>query len=461
MKDETLQNQNETQNLNPATPLSVNNEETKNTENETAETEINEELLPQFKGWKGKSAQFIASQIVSLFGSMLVRYAIMWYVTLQTKSGGAITLMTLCIFLPQMLISLFAGVWADKFSRKTLIMISDLFIASSSLILALYFLLGGTHIWMMFFVTALSSLGTGVQMPAINAFVSQIVPKNKLVKVNSILTSLQSVIQLLAPAISAFLVVAVDLYYLFGIDVITAVTAVIIILFLKVNPYKKSDEKKHIFTDFKDGVKYVAKHKYLRDLMLYMTFLMMFLTPIAMLTTLQITRTFGANLDESALYLYLAIAEIAFSAGMILGGVIMGITGGFKNRGHSISLATVAFGVLTVLLGLAGFLQIFYFYVAIMFIIGIFLPLFNVSTVTLVQENVELSMMGRVFGFYTIVNSTIMPLAMLGYGPLSDVLSIEWILIITGIIQALFLIFALKGSWNKIKQNKKIEPVQK
>lgn len=400
----------------------------------------------QFSGWKSKSAQFITSQTVSLFGSAIVRYAIMWHIVLSTHSGIMTTLITLCVFLPQMLISLFAGVWADKYSRKMLIMTSDLFIAASSLMLALYFLFGGTHIWMMFVVTALSSLGTGVQTPAVNAFIPQIVPKEKLGKVNSIISSTQSITFLLAPALSGVLLANVDMFWIFGIDVVTACTAVLIVLFLKVAPHKSTASDNHPFTDLKEGMKYVVSHKFLLQLLTFMTLLMFCVTPVAMLTTLQVTRLYGDD------YFYLTGVEVAFSAGMILGGVVMGVTGGFKNRGHTISLVTIVTAVFGAFLGVIGILGLnFYVYAAILFILGLFIPALNISAMTLAQENVEPDKMGRVFGIYSIVNSAIMPLAMLFLGPLADVISIEWILIVANICQAVLLIFALKGSWNKLK----------
>ena len=74
------------------------------------------------KTWKKKAGLFLTSQAVSLFGSSLVQYAIIWYITLETQSGVMTTLATLCGFIPQVLISLFAGVWADKYNKKKLIM---------------------------------------------------------------------------------------------------------------------------------------------------------------------------------------------------------------------------------------------------------------------------------------------------------------------------------------------------
>src|SRR5512134_2369803 len=93
-------------------------------------------------GWKKKTAIFLSSQTLSLFGSMLVQYAIIWYVTLATQSGTVLTISTIAGFLPQIVISLFAGVWADRYPRKRLIIAADVLTATSTLALALFFLSG-------------------------------------------------------------------------------------------------------------------------------------------------------------------------------------------------------------------------------------------------------------------------------------------------------------------------------
>ena len=89
--------------------------------------------------WKSHIARFLSAQTISLLGSSIVQYAIIWYITLTTSSGKMITLSTLCGFLPQILISLFAGVWIDRYSRKGIVMITDCLIASATLILAIFF----------------------------------------------------------------------------------------------------------------------------------------------------------------------------------------------------------------------------------------------------------------------------------------------------------------------------------
>ena len=96
----------------------------------------------KYEKWQRQTALFLGSQTISLFGSSLVQYAIFWYLTLETQSGVIMTLSTIFGFLPTFFISPFAGVWADRYNRKRLIVLSDGIIALSTLVLVLLFLAG-------------------------------------------------------------------------------------------------------------------------------------------------------------------------------------------------------------------------------------------------------------------------------------------------------------------------------
>ena len=134
--------------------------------------------------WKTKIALFLTGQTISLFGSCLVQYAIVWYITLTTQSGIMMMISTLCGFLPQVLISLFAGVWADRYHRKRLIICADTLTAVSTLILAILFLAGQGSLWLIFLVSGIRSIGQGIQTPAVQAVIPLLVPQDKLMKVN-------------------------------------------------------------------------------------------------------------------------------------------------------------------------------------------------------------------------------------------------------------------------------------
>jgi len=72
-----------------------------------------------------KIVLFLISQNVSLFGSSVVGYAIIWYITLETSSGTWLMLSTICALVPQVIVSLWGGVLADRYNRKHLIMLTD------------------------------------------------------------------------------------------------------------------------------------------------------------------------------------------------------------------------------------------------------------------------------------------------------------------------------------------------
>ena len=72
------------------------------------------------KNWKKHIIMFLLGQNISLLGSSLVQYAIIWHITMTTLSGFMMSLSVICSFLPAFFISPFAGVWADKYSKKTI-----------------------------------------------------------------------------------------------------------------------------------------------------------------------------------------------------------------------------------------------------------------------------------------------------------------------------------------------------
>lgn len=385
--------------------------------------------------WRQKAGLFLSSQAISLFGSSLVQYAIIWYITLETQSGTMTTLATLFGFIPQVLITLFAGVWADRYSKKMLIILADGAIACSTLIIALLFLAGIDSMWLLFLALGIRSLGSGIQTPTTTSFIPEIVPENKLMRVNGVNSTIQSIMLLLSPAASGALLANVELGYIFFIDVITAVIGISVFSFVKVDRRDKASEKVDYFSSIKEGVAYTKNHRLVSRMMVYLVLCNILMAPLALLTTLMVTRTFGSD------PWYLTLNEIVFSVGSILGGVLISSWGGFRNKIHTIGLGCLLCGTFAVLMGLpfpfAG-------YLAWMGLTGITMPMFNTPFITLFQEHVDSDMQGRVFSLISVVTGTIMPLAMVGFGPLADRVKIEYILIVTGILFIIGTVFLIR-----------------
>lgn len=387
--------------------------------------------------WKKNVILFLLSQTISIFGTFLVMYAITWYITLNTKSGVMMTISILCSFLPTFFLSPFAGVWADRYNRKILIMLSDSFIAISTLVMAILFLLGHGSIILLFVMSALRAVGSGIQTPAVGAFIPQIVPGNHLTRINGINGTIQAMVMLVSPMVSGLLLTVTTIETIFFIDVVTAALAVIVLLlFLKVPAHAKAQSREKIsyFKDLQEGIAYIRNHSYVKRFFLFCAFFFFLAAPPAFLTPLQVTRSFGGEVWR------LTAIEIAFSVGMTLGGVMMASWGGLRNKVHTMALSSFIISACTIGLGIA---PLFGLYLAIMGITGLCMPIFNTPSTVLLQEKVEPDFLGRVFGVMSMISSSMMPLGMLIFGPAADIIRIEWLLVGSGIllfIQSFFLI---------------------
>ncbi|HET7839886.1 MAG TPA: MFS transporter [Rectinemataceae bacterium] len=376
--------------------------------------------------WRRVFVSFILSQTLSLLGSSLVQYAIVWYVTLRTQSGLMMTLITVFAFLPAFFLSPFAGVWADRHDRKRIIMLADGGIALVTLALALLFMAGQQGIWLLLLASALRAVGGAIQGPAVGAILPQIVPEGELLRANGIVGTIQSTIMLVSPMASGALLTFAPIQTVFFIDVATAALAIGVLLFIvRIAPHAKALEKAEAgyFADMRAGLRYIREHRYLTTFFTYLALFLFMITPAAFLTPLQVTRNFGAEVWR------LSAIEIAFSAGMMLGGAAISIWAGFRNRMRTMVFANLAMALCTIALGL---LPWFWPYIAVMGIFGIALPFFNSPSATMIQEHVEQDFLGRVFSVFTMLQTSLMPLGMLLFGPLADRIRVEWLLLGTG-----------------------------
>lgn len=384
--------------------------------------------------WKYKITGFLCAQTMSLMGSAIVQYAIVWYITLSTSSGKMLTISTLCGFVPQILISLFAGVWADRYDKKKLIMLSDAMIAVTTLILALLFMSGSKNIWFLFIALIVRSVGSGIQMPAVNAMIPRIVPGERLMRINGINGTLNSMILFLSPAVSAAVLSMASLEAALFIDVVTAVIGITITASLQL-PSGASREKREISgtQQLREGFSYLRSSIPVRRLLVFHLFVLFFVSPFAFLTPLLVSRTFGPEVYR------LMASEMTYSIGSVLGGILIASWGGLKNRLHTVLLATAVYGLLMLTM---GGVPVFFIYLVVNLLSGVTAPCYNSPVTVYLQENVEPELHGRVFGFVQVIASCAFPLGMMIFGPAADMVRIQYILIGNG---AVLILLALYG----------------
>lgn len=378
--------------------------------------------------WKSRAILFLVSQSVTLFGSTLVQMAIVWYVTLNTSSGVWVAAFSVCSYLPEFLISFFGGVWADRYHRKKLIIGADFLIAIVTLTMMLlmpYIADQSILLWALLFMSILRSLGAGVQTPAVNAVIPQLVPTDQLMRFNGFNATMQSVVRFAAPAAAGVVLTISTLRSTLSIDILTAALGIGLLSCVLIPYERKPIEEASILTDLKAGISYAFSDRLIGRLLIIYGLFVFLCVPAGFLAGLLVSRVYGDT------YGYLTLVELVGFAGMMIGGVLMSTWGGFKNRKATLLLGVAVFGAMAILMGLS---TNFIFYLALMALYGVALTMVQTAITTLLQEKAETSMQGRVFGLLGSMYSGCMPTGMAIFGPLADIIPLQWIMIASGIM---------------------------
>lgn len=388
---------------------------------------------------------FIISQSVSLLGSMLVMYAIMWHITLTTKSGFMMTIYVLTMFLPALFISPFAGVWADRLNKKKVMITADLTIAIFTLLIAVLFLFNIRHLWIIFVISIIRTLGQAVHQPAVSSVYPIIVEKDYLLKVQGINQGIQSASMIVIPLLAGLLLSIAPIEYLFFIDVVTAVIAVWMLVKLIKIPKKdnfEEDTKIAYFKEIKEGIQYAYKKPLIYNIILFGLIFMMLVAAPSFLSYLQVARVFG---DEPW---RLSVLEVFFGGGMLLGSFVISIWKGFKNRLVTYFVSYIMIGIGTIGLGIP---INYWLYIGFWFVVGFFIALSSPLLATIIQEKVEEEYLGRVFSVFGLIHMIAMPIGMLVFGPLSDTVDASLLILISGIgMVAISMLVFLKRDFIKL-----------
>ena len=389
--------------------------------------------------WKRNVILFMVGQAITLFGSSLVYYAVMWHITLSTQSGVMMTLIVIAGMLPLFLVSPFAGVWADRYNKKNLINISDAFTAVVTLVMAIMFTLGHEFMILLLVCLAARAAAQGIQIPTVTALIPELVPEEQLTRINGINSSINTFTTFASPALGGILLAVAPIHLLMYIDVFTATIGIGILMFLVKIPVS-SEKKEHIpglkqhFIEIGEGLKYIKSNMFLLKSLVICVILNFMIATTAM-TPLQVTRNWGEDLwsifGEFSIGAEhrLAISEMGYSGGLLLGGIAISIWLGFKNKNHTYALFTILAGIATAGLGLMGNFWIYTFF---MFLSTAFLSMRGAPSMAMMQINVDRKFMGRSMSVFMMMSTLNIQLGMMLWGPLSDVISLNWLLVVSG-----------------------------
>lgn len=383
---------------------------------------------PYKSDWKKTFFIIWTGQAFSLLGSELVQFALVWYLTKQTGSASVLAFASFVALIPKVLISPFSGALVDRWNRQRVMIIADAAIAVSTIILALIFWNGKIQIWHIYAIMFIRSLGSGFHWPAMLASTPLMIPKDHLSRISGLNQTLRGILGIIAPVAAALLLEFLPMFGILSIDVITAIIAIFPLLFVIIpQPEKKSitemTKPAHLWEDVKEGFNYIFAWKGMLYLTVFATALNFLLNPGFTFIPLLVTNYFGKGAVEFSLM------ESAFSAGMILGGIILSAWGGFKKNIFTTLTGIIGMAVGTAIIALTP-INLFYVAITGMAITGLMNPIANGPIAAIIQSHVDPLMQGRVFSMLESMVSAMMPISMLIAAPVAEWIGIRgWLLL--------------------------------
>ena len=371
---------------------------------------------------------FLISQAITLFGSTVVQMAIVWYITVQTLSGEWVALCSICAYLPQFIVSFWGGVWADWYSRKFLIIAADAVTAVVTLIGTFCMFYINENILLLYLLLCISlfrSACAGIQTPAVNAAIVQIVPKESLARFNGINMTAQSVIQFTAPITAGIILSFFSLRIVMFLDILTAIIGIGILSKVLIPEIRIKQKQSSVWLNMRSGIKYMSENEIIyRILFIYSVFIFL-CVPAGFLAGLFVSRVFENSYD------YLTFVETAGFAGMSLGGLLISVWGGFSRKEKTLQSGLFIFGAMTILMGIE---KNFMWYLCFMFMYGIAMTVVQTVITTMLQEKTEECIQGRVFGMISSLYAGLLPTGMAIFGMMADVVSLQLIMIVSGVV---------------------------
>ncbi len=377
-------------------------------------------MIENFKkeNWKKTFFLFWISQAFSLFGSNLVQFALVWWLTRTTGSASILAAATAFAVIPEIIINPIAGAVVDRANRKMVMILADSAIATATILMAFLFYFGVVEIWHVYVLMALRSIGGAFHAPAQQASTTLMVPKEQLARIAGFNQVMHGGISIIAPPLGALMLEFLDVQGTLSIDFLTASIAVGLLFFLQI-PQPENGNKSQIFkfssllSDMKAGVTYLLQMKGLVALVILIMVLKFALSPAFSLYPLLVSKHFNGDAAQYALVEFLA------GIGIVLGGFFLGVWGGFKKKIWTFWTGFAALSVCLIWTSRLAPSQFVIFNI-VTFLVGFVIPIIDGPYMAILQSNIEPEFQGRVLSLTASLIWLSTPVGLAFAGPISD-----------------------------------------
>ncbi len=380
--------------------------------------------------WRNRDFVWLVSgQTISQFGAAITQFAIPWLILELTGSAAQMGLAFAVGFTPYLLLSLPAGVWADRYNRKQLMLIADAVRMLLVLSIPLGHWLGVLGMWQLYIVQAGMSACAAVFDTAYVACLPNVVKKEQLATANSILQTGSSASQILGPPLAGLMVGfmgAADTIVLNGLSYLISIASLLLIQKAFSAADREPRQKANMFAEIGEGLRFVWNHQLIRSIGLF-----------------TMAGNLGASAAEAVLLYHLernlhlqpAVAGavmVGFSAGTIAGSLIAAFIGRRLPMGKVLNLSLGGMGLSALIMGLAPEAWIIG---AANFGAGLFAVVWNVQSMTLRQSVIPDHLLGRAASALRMIAWGSMPLGSAAGGTMGQLFGAPAVFLGVGVFQ--------------------------
>lgn len=384
------------------------------------------------KDWKLRYWTIFIGQSLSLLGSSLTQFVLMWWITDSTGSISYLAIAGMAALLPQALLSPLGGVLADRYNRRLIMIVSDAICALCMVVLILLFLNNSIELWHAFVMMAIRGAMQAFQGPASAASTAMLVPKSFIIRAAGLNQMMQGVTLVASAPLGAFAISILPLGWALGIDVITAILAIVPLFMFtipQIRQPKSSDFLGKIKTEFIEGLSLVWQNHGLRRLYGLLGCVVLIVMPSYTFVPLLVKEYFNGGATE------VGVMEGLAGVGMLLGGVI--VTAMAPKR----KIVWILIGsTLTCLsLSFVAFTPASLFWLAAVWwlVNGITFIFLNAPLTALLQTTIPNQLQGRVLSLLNTIMALAAPVGLALATPLGEIIGIRWLFAVAGIAGAL------------------------
>jgi DHA3 family macrolide efflux protein-like MFS transporter len=335
--------------------------------------------------------------------------------------------------LPEILLAPLAGAYVDRWNRRVVMMVADAMIALSLLWLAYLFWVDATQVWHVYVIMLVRAVGGSFHWPAMQASTSLMVPQKHLTRVAGLNQTLNGALNIVGAPLGALLMELLLLYGVMLVDVGTAMLAILPLFFVHVPQPKRDDigakgaEEPTIWADMREGLRYIRGWPGLMALIGMAMIVKIALTPAFSLLPLLVSEHFNGDAAQ------LSLLEAVSGVGIVAGGLILSVGGGFRRKIYTTMMGIVVLGLGFVVLGFTPG-SLFWMALASTFVVGLMIPLIDGPIMAILQGTVAPEIQGRVFTLMGSLLWITSPFGLAVAGPVSDWLGLQVWYVTAGVL---------------------------